>query len=44
VLLTSRVGSGTVAVTIILVFLVAGVWFFGNRLASQLTNQRKRHA
>jgi hypothetical protein len=44
VMLTSRVGTGTVALTIILIFLTVGLWFYGNRLASQLTTRRESYA
>jgi hypothetical protein len=42
--LTSRVGTGTVALTAILIVLIAGAWFYGNRLASHLTVRRSNHA
>jgi hypothetical protein len=41
--LTSQVGTGAMALTAILIFLVTGVWFYGNRLASQLPVRRKHH-
>jgi hypothetical protein len=44
VMLTSRVGTATVALTIILIFLTVGLWFYGNRLASQLTTRREQYA
>ena len=37
--LTSRVGTGAMALTAILVVLMTGVWFYGNRLASHLTRR-----
>jgi hypothetical protein len=42
--LTSQVGTGAMALTTILVFLVTGIWFYGNRLASQLPVRRNDHA
>jgi hypothetical protein len=41
--LTSRVGTGAMALTAILIVLMTGVWFYGNRLASHLT-RRNDHA
>ena len=41
--LTSRVGTGTVALTLILIVLISGVWFYANRLGSHLTNRRNNH-
>ena len=41
--LTSRVGTGATALTAVLVVLITGVWFYGNRLASHLT-RRNDHA
>ena len=35
--LTSAVGTGTVALTLILIVLISGIWFYGNRLGSHLT-------
>jgi hypothetical protein len=37
VVLVSHVGTGTATVTIILIFLLTGVWFYGHRLASHLS-------
>jgi hypothetical protein len=42
--LTSAVGTGTVALTLILIVLIAGIWFYGNRLGSHLTVRRNNHA
>jgi hypothetical protein len=42
--LTSRVGTGTVALTLIIIVLISGVWFYANRLGSHLTNRRNNHA
>ena len=44
IMLTSSVGTGTVALTAILIVLITGVWFYGNRLASHLTVRRNHHA
>ena len=41
--LTSRVGTGTTALTAVLVVLITGIWLYGNRLASHLT-RRNDHA
>jgi hypothetical protein len=43
VTLTSRLGTGTVALTAILMVLVIGVWHFGHRLAIQLAPRRIPH-
>jgi hypothetical protein len=43
VTLTSRIGTGAMALTAILIVLMTGVWFYGNRLASHLT-RRNDHA
>jgi len=37
--ITSRVGTGAMALTAILIVLMTGVWFYGNRLASHLTRR-----
>jgi hypothetical protein len=42
--LTSRIGTGTVALTLIIIVLISGVWFYANRLGSHLTNRRNNHA
>jgi len=42
--LTSAVGNGTVALTLILIVLISGVWFYANRLGSRLSNRRNNHA
>ncbi len=41
--LSSRVGTGTVALTLILVVLISGVWFYGNRLGSHITVRRNNN-
>ena len=41
--LSSRVGTGTVALTLILIVLISGVWFYGNRLGSHITVRRNNH-
>jgi hypothetical protein len=41
--LSSRVGTGTVALTSILIVLISGVWFYGNRLGSHITVRRNNH-
>jgi hypothetical protein len=38
--LTSAVGTGTAALTLILIVLISGVWFYGNRLGSHLTARK----
>jgi hypothetical protein len=43
VALTSSVGAGTQALTVVLVFLVTGAWLFGNRISSQLSFRRRNH-
>jgi hypothetical protein len=40
VVLVSHVGTGTSTVTVILLFLLLGVWFYGHRLASHLPARR----
>jgi hypothetical protein len=42
--LTSAVGTGTAAMTLILIVLISGIWFYGNRLGSHLTVRRNNHA
>ena len=41
--LSSRVGTGTVALTLILIVLISGVWLYGNRLGSHITVRRNNH-
>jgi hypothetical protein len=40
VVLVSHVGTGTSTLTLIVIFLVLGVWFYGHRLASHLPERR----
>ncbi|WP_142386966.1 hypothetical protein [Mycobacterium hubeiense] len=40
IVLVSYVGSGTSTLTVILFFLLIGVWFYGHRLASHLPARR----
>ena len=42
--LTSRVGTGTIALTTILLVLMTGGWYFGKRLVLHLIDQRNHHA
>jgi hypothetical protein len=44
VVLMSNVGTGFSAVIIILILLTIGIWFFGHRVAVQLTTVEKRNA
>jgi hypothetical protein len=44
VVLMSNVGTGFSAVIIILILLTIGIWYFGHRVAVQLTTQEKRNA
>ncbi|HEX9831468.1 MAG TPA: hypothetical protein VGA66_00020, partial [Mycobacterium sp.] len=41
IVLVSRVGTGTSTLTVILIFLLLGVWFYGHRLVSHST--RRNH-
>lgn len=43
VVLTSTVGAGFSAVIIILVLLIIGLWYFGNRVVAQLTSREPRN-
>jgi hypothetical protein len=43
-LLTSSVGTGSAVVTIILILLIVGVWFYGNRLSSEFSTWSYHHA
>jgi hypothetical protein len=40
VVLVSHVGTGTSTLTLIVIFLVLGAWFYGHRLASHLPERR----
>jgi hypothetical protein len=44
VVLVSNVGTGFSAVIIILILLTIGIWYFGHRVAVQLTTVGKRNA
>lgn len=43
VMLTSWVNAGATTLTIILCALIVGVWYFGNRVASQLISGREQN-
>jgi hypothetical protein len=43
VVLVSRVGTGAATTTLILIFMVSGVWYFGHRILSP-TDLRSRNA